>query len=379
MGYNGHSKLRFFGRHYLPRYLPAFVRRRAEIRRGERGRLEDLFVFLTNQCNARCKHCFYIDELGHVPGEMRLGDYQKLAPTLPKLDRVILTGGEAILHPQCREITRAIGTATGAARVTLITNGFLPQKIEDYCRGILAGHEIPGALDILLSIDGLKDTHNTIRGNPGAWDKANETLRRLDAVKREFGDRVDFGVITIITARNFRELEALNDHFRSKHPVARHGFEFIRGTGFSLWGLAPEYRTDYDPPSDGLPPEGEWDHILEMLHRINRRNGIMNHSFHLNARFTVEMLRTKRKLVECVSAGQNVGVLYATGEVAVCEFSKPFGNLREYGMDFGRAWNSEAADAMRRATSRCHCTHGCYLSKNIEYSLAGQLAMLKHL
>ncbi|MGC8841613.1 MAG: SPASM domain-containing protein, partial [Candidatus Sumerlaeaceae bacterium] len=95
--------------------------------------------------------------------------------------------------------------------------------------------------------------------------------------------------------------------------------------------------------------------------------------------FTVEMLKTKRKLVDCVSAGQNVAVLYATGELALCEFSKPFGNVRDYGFDFARAWNSPEAEAMRRATSRCWCTHGCYLSKNIEYSFAGLRAMLRKL
>ena len=379
MGNNPKAKLKFLAEHYLPEYLPAYLRRRAQIRRGQRGELQDLFVFLTNQCNARCKHCFYIEELGYVPGEMRLADYHNLAPTLPKLQRVILTGGEAILHPECLEVTELLGRATEAARVTLISNGFVPQKLENYCRAILQARAIPGTLDILISMDGLKETHNAIRGNPKAWDNANESLARLAAVTRDFGDRVNFGVVTIITARNYQELEPLNDHLRAQHPMARHGFEFIRGTDFSLWGLAPEHRTDYNPPSDGLPPEGEWDAILETLQRINRRNGITNHSFHLTARFTVEMLRTKRRLVDCVSAGQNVGVLYATGELAVCEFSKPFGNLRDYDMDFARAWTSEAADAMRAATSRCHCTHGCYLSKNIEYSLAGQIAMLKHL
>ncbi len=378
LGPDARTKWSFVRNQWLRHYWPRFLRRRAEIARGRRGRLEDLFVFLTNACNARCKHCFYIDELGHVPGELRLEDYEKLAPTLPRMERLIFTGGEAILHPQCAGIVEVLARATRAGRVSFISNGFLPAKLESMCGRLCAEKRLPGPLDVLISIDGMRDTHNAIRGNPRAWDLVNESLGALARVKKAHPDRIDLGVVTIITDRNWTELEALNDHVRANYPV-RHGFEFVRGTRFSLWDLPEEYRTDFNPPGIELPPEDKWDEILETLQRINRRNGIENHSFHLTARYTVQMLRTKQKIVDCVSAGQNVGVMYPKGELAVCEFSKPFGNVRDYGLDFARAWDSPEADAMRRATSRCYCTHGCYLSKNIEYSLTGQAAMLRHL
>ena len=91
------------------------------------------------------------------------------------------------------------------------------------------------------------------------------------------------------------------------------------------------------------------------------------------------MLRTGRKIVDCVSAGENVGVMYSTGELAVCEFSKAFGNVKDFDLDFERAWRSPPADSMRAATKRCWCTHGCYLSKNIEYTAPGMKAMWQRL
>jgi len=368
----------FFFRNWLGHYLPRYVRRRWQLARGRRGRLEDFFVFLTNQCNARCRHCFYIEELGTVPGELQLADYEKIAPTLPTLERLFLTGGEALLHPQCASIATVLGRATQAARVGLITNGFLPDRLEQFVHEV-AGGAVPGIVDVLVSLDGLEATHNEIRQSPRAWERTNASLARLEELRERYAGRLEFGVSTIITSRNWRELEELAWHIESHYPHARQGFEFVRGTNFSLWGLAPEYRTDFNPPADSLPPREEWDNILATLDRINRRRGIANHSFHLTLHWTVEMLRSGRKRVDCVSAGENVAVLYPMGELAVCEFSKPFANIRDFDMNFERAWNSPEADAMRCATSRCWCTHGCYLSKNIEYSLAGLRAMLRKL
>lgn len=375
----GSRKRSFVFEHWLPRYVPRYLRRQWEIWRGQRGRLEDLFVFLTNQCNMRCRHCFYIEELGYVPGELRLGDYERLAPTLPPLERIFLTGGEALLHPECAAIAQLLARWTRPNRLGLITNGFLPERVEAFVRHLATMQEFQGVTDVLVSLDGLEATHNDVRKNPRAWERAQATLGLLEELRGEWAGRVEFGVITIVTSRNWRELEPLAEHIATNFPHARHGFEFVRGTNFSLWGLAPQYRADFNPPEDALPAPEHWDEILATLDRINRRRGLANHSFHLTAHYSVEMLRTKRKLVECVSAGQNVAVLYATGEVAVCEFSKPFGNVRDYGLDFMRAWCSPEADAMRRATSGCWCTHGCYLSKNIEYSRRGLWDMLRKL
>lgn len=379
VGVERYGKLRFLRNEWLHHYLPNYRERMSEVREGRMGKLEELYLFLTNACNARCKHCFFIDELGHIPGEMTLDDYKQLAPTMPKGMHITLTGGEAIMHPQCREIIEVLGRETEAKKITLISNAFLPVKLESLCASILEERSIPGILDVLISIDGLEAQHNEVRGNPKAWYYVNHTLWLLNRLRELYPDRFDVGVITIINDKNYDQLEALNDHLRRSFPRVRHGFEFIRGSDFSVWGVPEDVRTDYNPIGSGLPPEEKWDEILETLQRINRRAGIPNHAFHLTGKFTIEMLRTKKRLVDCVSAGQNVGVLYSKGELAACEFSKAFGSVRDYGMDFMKAWTSPEADAMRAKLKGCHCTHGCYLSKNIEYSLRGQLAMVKDL
>ena len=53
--------------------------------------------------------------------------------------------------------------------------------------------------------------------------------------------------------------------------------------------------------------------------------------------------------------------------------------MREYDWDFEKMWWSEAADERRARLQGCHCTHACYLTKNIEYSMQGQLSLIKDL
>ncbi|MCH8333903.1 hypothetical protein IIC65_08220, partial [Candidatus Sumerlaeota bacterium] len=289
----------------------------------------------------------------------------------------LLTGGEPVLHPACREITQLLAQHTQARRVTLMSNGTAPAELESICATILE-EGIPGVLDVVISLDGLEETHNCIRGNPDAWHLANYSLGLLTHLKARNPGRFDLGVLTIISDKNHKEIEPLNDHIE-RNFGCRHGFEFIRGSSFSVWNLPDEVRAQYDGAGSSLPPQDAWDEILETLQRISRRSGIANHADHLTSLFTVQMLRTGKKMVECVSAGQNVGVLYGNGEVAHCEFSKPFGSIRDHAMDFGQTWTSKEADEMRDRLHGCHCTHGCYLSKNIEYSLRGQLAMLTRL
>jgi MoaA/NifB/PqqE/SkfB family radical SAM enzyme len=81
----------------------------------------------------------------------------------------------------------------------------------------------------------------------------------------------------------------------------------------------------------------------------------------------------------CVAAGRTSATIYSDGGVAACEFSKPFANIREFGCDFEALWTSHAADARRAQLTKCHCTHACYLTKNLEYSLRGQLSLARDL
>ncbi|MDQ3828956.1 MAG: hypothetical protein M3361_06545, partial [Candidatus Tectomicrobia bacterium] len=70
------------------------------------------------------------------------------------------------------------------------------------------------------------------------------------------------------------------------------------------------------------------------------------------------------------TAGETAAVIDYHGDVRICELRRPIGNLRDYGCDFGRLWNSHArtAEVAQMRQDRCDCTHICFIDDSATYS-----------
>ncbi len=83
----------------------------------------------------------------------------------------------------------------------------------------------------------------------------------------------------------------------------------------------------------------------------------------------------QRQVVPC-RAGVLSGVVYANGDVSVCETHPPLGNLRQ--QSFPEIWNSPQAKALRRAIAarECYCTNEVFLWSSINYQPAQLVKIL---
>ncbi len=127
---------------------------------------------LTLACNLGCVHC------GSRAGDTR----EQELTTAEALDlvrqmaevgvaEVTLIGGEAFLRGDWLEIVRAIRSA--GMSCTLTTGGF----------GVSAAAAVAmreaGVQQVSVSVDGLRGTHDLLRGKQGSWDAAMATLGHL--------------------------------------------------------------------------------------------------------------------------------------------------------------------------------------------------------
>jgi radical SAM protein with 4Fe4S-binding SPASM domain len=157
---------------------------------------------LTNRCNLACVHC-YAKSGTPFPDELPTNKLFALIDEFVSLGgcRLFLTGGEALLHPELETIV-----AYAKSRhlfVSLSTNGFAITK-EKVAKLVKLGI---GAVNV--SIDGSNAaTHDTFRGQPGAFAKAYETLRLFS----ESG--VVCGSQTTIFKGNLTESESIYDAMR---------------------------------------------------------------------------------------------------------------------------------------------------------------------
>ena len=135
---------------------------------------------ITLKCNLACSHC------GSRAGDART----KELSTEEALDlvrqmaevgikEVTLIGGEAFMRPDWLEIAAAINQA--GMRCTMTTGGYgitleTARKMKE-----------AGIVTVSVSIDGLEETHDRLRGRKGSWKYAFKTMSHLKEVGIPFG------------------------------------------------------------------------------------------------------------------------------------------------------------------------------------------------
>jgi len=146
----------------------------------------------TRRCNLRCQHCY------STSGPEQRGEIapQAIETLLAEavdegFNAVAVSGGEPFIWrplPRLLEAARALGLFT-----SVTTNGLLldPQRLER-----LAPH-----LSLLaVSVDGVPESHDRLRGADGAFARMRRKLRNV----RSAG--VTFGIIFTLTLENLDEL-----------------------------------------------------------------------------------------------------------------------------------------------------------------------------
>ncbi len=160
-----------------PRNAPRYQGRTSAIKLG---RLADLFLFVTNDCNLRCTHC-YVSSGDYVPPrEMRTDEILGVVDQARELgvSRFLLTGGEPFM---VKDIYDIIGYVTAESDAVVLTNGmyFTERNLTRLQQS--AGR---GRISFQVSLDGpTAELHNAIRGK-GAFEKAVAGVRR--ALERGF-------------------------------------------------------------------------------------------------------------------------------------------------------------------------------------------------
>jgi MoaA/NifB/PqqE/SkfB family radical SAM enzyme len=168
------------------------------------GRRYDALVNVTNICDARCVMCNIWKNRESAHSWLKPEWMAKLGP----LSTISFAGGEPFLHKDLVEIIRVVHEENPAAKIVFSTNGFRTDVIANQVSEILRFHK---NLQVTISLDGVGETHDRIRGVPGAWQKVNATFDRLG----EIGLRRRNFAFTI-TRENIAQLPAVFQHARTK-------------------------------------------------------------------------------------------------------------------------------------------------------------------
>jgi nif11-class peptide radical SAM maturase 3 len=135
---------------------------------------------ITLKCNLACQHCG--SRAGHSrTNELSTAEALNLVQQLADvgIKEVTLIGGEAFLRDDWLEIASAI---TKAEMICGMTTGGYGITLETAQRMKAAGIKV-----VSVSVDGLQDTHNRLRGKPESWQWAFKTMSHLKQAGIPFG------------------------------------------------------------------------------------------------------------------------------------------------------------------------------------------------
>lgn len=170
-------------------------------------------IELTIRCNLNCKMCTQKKERKLSKKEYTFEDFCKVLDNLgPKVNYLSLIGGEVFVHPnifeileECQRRGKKIHLSTNA---TLLNQERINRlkKFKKTIRGIG------------VSIDGLPETHNSIRGSQVAFNRTADALKMLSKC-------FNVSINTVLFKENLNELLQVIDIFK-KRGVQNFSWQF---------------------------------------------------------------------------------------------------------------------------------------------------------
>lgn len=285
-------------------------------------------VIVTYRCNARCTMCNRYKAPSRPDEEISIETIKKL----PKMYFTNITGGEPFIREDLSEIVRELYKKSD--RIVISTNGFFTDRIIKLCE------EFPN-VGIRISIEGLEQTNNEIRGLSDGFNKGYSTLKKLVEMKHP-----DVGFGMTVQDKNAKDLVALYDLSNEM------GMEFATASLHNSFYFVEAKNIIHDRPMVAQEFEKLINKLLESKSPKKWFRAYFNHGL-------INYIYGQKRLLPCDMAFDTF-FIDPYGDVMPCNGTKckeVMGNLNEQSWD--ELWNSEKAEKVRNVVR--HCSRNCWM------------------
>jgi MoaA/NifB/PqqE/SkfB family radical SAM enzyme len=293
-----------------------------------------------SRCNCRCVMC----DIWKANHEKREITPDALAPHLAtfrkfNVRRVVLSGGEALLHSNLWEFCKLLKEAA-QAKITLLSTGLL---LPSHTDNILRWCD-----DVIVSLDGSRKVHDTIRNISRAYDQLAAGVAALKTLDHRF--RVT--ARCVIQRRNYFDLPNI---ITAAHTI---GLDQISFLAADVTTTAFNRSTPWEKERAAEVALVQ-EEVVEFTRIVEQT--IVDHAKDFASGFIAESPEKLRRLPRYYAALNNDGdfpssicnapwvstVVEADGTVRPCFFHAPLGNIHERSLE--DILNSDGAQAFRRA------------------------------
>jgi radical SAM protein with 4Fe4S-binding SPASM domain len=259
---------------------------------------------------------------------LQVDDYAKIPSSLRDVN---ISGGEAFMRKDIIDIVKVVHEKCGGPRIVISTNGFRTEKV------IAAMEELRKAIPdvgIGVSLDGIGEVHDEIRGVKGAYAKALATLEQLK--ERGFKNvRIGFTAMS----DNVGEMRKVYDLACSL------GFQFTTA-------VAQNSEIYFSTQANSAVDGGE---LHDALGYVIKKELMSYHPKRWARAFfesgSLVFNDEGKRILECL-AGRDFFYLAPEGLVYPClTIPTPMGDLKE--QSFEEIWESDEAARVRSEIAGC--------------------------
>ena len=285
-------------------------------------------VIVTYRCNARCTMCNRYKAPSRPDEEISLDTIKKL----PRMYFTNITGGEPFIREDLPDIVRELYTKSD--RIVISTNGYFTDRI------IALAEEFP-EVGIRVSIEGLEQTNNEIRGLPDGFNRGYSTLKKLVEMKHP-----DVGFGMTVQDRNAPDLVPL---YKLSNEL---GMEFATASLHNSFYFVEAKNIIHDRPMVAKNFENLINELLKSNEPKKWFRAYFNHGL-------INYIYGQPRLLPCDMAFDTF-FIDPYGDVMPCNGTKDkevMGNLNEQSWD--ELWGSEQAERVRNVVR--HCDRNCWM------------------
>lgn len=347
---------------------PGFLSDAIKYRAGRSIRPRMLTHTVTFRCNARCIMCDSWKMSGK--GDLTTQEIESIYRQLPRMDAVRLTGGEPFVRADLLDIVGLAHRYLRPLGMHITTNGFLTDRIVELCE------KRPGSfpLQIMVSLDGMQNKHNHVRGSSIAWASATKSLEILAQHRQQW--RLDLAVNqTIVDSEGVEQYRQLREFLK---PLGIRHQAVMAYDGSATYNL--EREIDLAPRQIGqFATFGEFtnDDLIALFTEIEKDIQQLPRWARAAKQYYLEGIRQRLLPAESESGWNNPRCIalrahlriFPNGDVPTCQFNtKTIGNLRD--TPFREVWKSLKADQQRDWVRACPgCWAECEVLPNAIYTL----------
>ena len=307
-------------------------------------------VIVTYRCNAKCTMCNRYKVPSKPEEEISLETVKKL----PEMYFTNITGGEPFIRDDLKDIVRELYKKSD--RIVISTNGFFTDKIVDLCK------EFP-QIGIRISIEGLEQTNNEIRGLEDGYNRGYTTLKKLVDMGMQ-----DVGFGMTVQDRNAADLVPLYNIYDEL------GMEFATASLHNSFYFVESHNIIKDRLMVAQNFEDLINRLLESNSPKKWFRAYFNHGL-------INYIFSQKRLLPC-DMSFDTFFIDPYGDVMPCNGTKEkqvMGNLNEQSWD--ELWNSEQAEKVRKFVR--NCDRNCWMIGSVspamhKYIYKPALWVVKH-